>query len=425
MTIRRSKFLAMLMGGALCGAGVVTGCGSGVEQGGQAGALTGGKTAGKFVGKEDVVPEDTPSDDVAPVFGLRQQPRNVVVDETSDGPVTFLSFSAEARNDSSKIIGTNDLIVVRNDGAALPEVLRPLIDSFGRMSMGCTGTHIGNGLVAAAGHCFNARADMQTDVACGSTSIEWGYRADKPAYLVSKCTRIAAMQWNDDVDYAYFYVDQVPPVAAELDLSARPAVGTRLTIFGHPMRRPLEWSQYCTLQPSSEGGWGAGQFSHQCDTEGGNSGSAILNGDTGKIIGIHDGGLVPWNYGTYLLDTPILSVLGQDGGGDDDGDGDDGDADTPPKELSFGPFDNNEDLVLVTLGKAGEKVSFKVDSDTELGWDYVITTDAQGKTYRQSGKSVRSYGVATALTAPVKVRFVSDSSIKSASVRVFDILVSK
>jgi V8-like Glu-specific endopeptidase len=227
-----------------------------------------------------------------------------------------MGCSAEATEEpvqtvnQAKVIGDNDFIVVKQDGANLPTKYRPLVNAFGIFSVGCTATHIGNGIVLTAGHCFNATATRKDDYACpANASVSWGVRADSPSYLTSKCTKVLSAQQSPDLDYAIFQVDVAPPVAVEIDAATRPALSTSVTIFSHPSLRPLEWSQTCTTMPPSDGGWGQDEFAHQCDTEPGSSGATILDDATLKVVGIHDGGIVPYNYGTYLADTPILEIL--------------------------------------------------------------------------------------------------------------------
>ena len=76
------------------------------------------------------------------------------------------------RVSSGQIIGTNDFVVVTNDGANIPAKYQALIDAFGVMSVGCTATHVGNGVphlkaedntLSAAGQVgFWTKADAQT-----------------------------------------------------------------------------------------------------------------------------------------------------------------------------------------------------------------------------------------------------------------------
>ncbi len=234
--------------------------------------------------------------------------------------VALLGFAAGCSNgdveeeivqstEQAKVIGTNDFVVVKEDGANIPAKYRPLLDAVGHMSMGCTATHIGNGIVLSAGHCFHATSVRKDNFACPNVSVRWGLRADSPSYLTSTCTTVLAARQSRDTDYSIFKVSPVPPVAIAVDYAARPAIDTTLTIFSHPRSRPLEWSQTCLLKPASSGGWGADQFSHQCDTDPGSSGATILNDASLAVIGIHDGGTYSWNYGTFLSDTPLAEIL--------------------------------------------------------------------------------------------------------------------
>jgi hypothetical protein len=211
--------------------------------------------------------------------------------------------------ESEKIIGKNDLVSVREDGANLPEKYRTLINAFGVISMGCTATHIGDGLMLTAGHCFRARPQRQDNVPCPNINVKWGVRVDVAAYLTSTCDIILAMEHNRDRDYAIVKVSPAPKAKVGVDFAARPDIDTSLTIFSHPRRRPLEWSKTCVLKSGATGGWGLDMFSHQCDTEPGSSGATVLADGSLKVIGIHDGGLVPWNYATYLANTPLGEFL--------------------------------------------------------------------------------------------------------------------
>lgn len=362
------------------------------------------------------------------------------------GPNGLLTFVSSYKNPDTieKIIGSNELTPVINDGANIPAKYRPLIDAFGKISMGCTATHIGHGVAITAGHCFEAPEKRINNKPCDNVTIEWGYRKDKAPYMKSKCTMVLAAELNDTRDYAIFKVDNVPPVSIEVDTSERPKFGTALTIFGHPQLRPLEWSQTCTLEKSSNGGWGADEFSHQCDTEPGNSGSTVINDTTLKIIGIHDGGRNPWNYATYIVNTPIKEFIG------------DLPAPQPQPQptqpvpqpqptqpvpaptatpnppsgasqnlpsQSFGPFRNNEARTLAEFdAQLGQSISFVLDLNTESDADYVRVIDGSGHVAVLSGQLSRSF---TKLRLPVKVSFLSDERIRSKRVSLQKIIAYK
>jgi V8-like Glu-specific endopeptidase len=347
-----------------------------------------------------------------------------------EGPNGLLTFVSSYRTPDTieKIIGSNELTPVIQDGANIPSKYRPLIDAFGKISMGCTATHIGQGLVITAGHCFDAPEKRINNRPCDKVTVEWGYRKDKAPYMKSNCTMILAAELNDNRDYAIFRVSPVPPVSVEMDLSVKPKIGSTLTIFGHPQLRPLEWSQTCTLENPSNGGWGTDEFSHQCDTEPGNSGSTILDDSTLKIIGIHDGGRVPWNYGTYIVNTPVREFIG--------------DVQQPnpipvPTSLPvpqptaqpspqpsdtvislqnryFGPFWNNDERTLVSYGAdVGHSMSFELSLNTEANADFVTLVDGDGHTTILSGNQTRVF---EKLPLPVKISFKSDRTVRSKKV---------
>jgi hypothetical protein len=230
-------------------------------------------------------------------------------DDFTDQPLASAS--------SGVIIGSNDLLPVSADGGNVPERYRPLLEGFGRLLIPgsqpgsyalCTATHIGNGLVVTAGHCFGAPANRVDNVACSGVKVQWGYRVGKNATLTSSCTTILAMETNNTRDYAIFKVDTAPSVTLAIDTSL-PAKGTGLTIFSHPGGRPLEWSKTCSLIPQ-----GGDHFGYQCDTQGGSSGASVLRDDTLAVVGIHWGGGGDQNSATFLGKTATDKLGG--GGGD-------------------------------------------------------------------------------------------------------------
>jgi hypothetical protein len=361
---------------------------------------------------------------VVAACGTGLSDRAVRTMEGPNGQITYVS-SYNSPDVIEKIIGSNELLPVLNDGANIPEKYRPLIDAFGKISMGCTATHVGNGLVITAGHCFEAPEKRINNKPCAGITVDWGYRKDKAPYLRSKCTMILAAELNDDRDYAIFKVDVAPTASVEIDLSARPKTGSTITIFGHPQLRPLEWSQTCTLESASNGNWGRYEFSHQCDTEPGNSGSVVIDDQSLKIIGIHDGGRIPWNYGTFVLDTPIQEFVG-DGGSSTPTNPNPAPVPAPlPPDLpsdtvtqlparSFGPFLNNEVRTLAQFGtELGQYISFNLDVNTEPNSDFVRILDGNGKTTYYSGRQTHTL---EKLALPVRVSFRSDESIRSKKV---------
>lgn len=215
----------------------------------------------------------------------------------------------------SRIIGDNNLIKVKKDGSNVDSTLRSYLNAFGIISLGegvCSGTHLGNGYVLTAGHCLLPEGEqgILTNKECSKVKVYWGYRGSpdtgspKPTVaLVSQCTQIVYAELSAQRDFAIFKVDKGPSVSLPISKSgSRASAGTKLTIFGYPQGRPLEWSQYCKLSsmPSNPS-----EFAHQCDTEPGNSGSSVLAiNSAGKpmVVGIHDAGNEEYNIATHFAD---------------------------------------------------------------------------------------------------------------------------
>ncbi len=220
----------------------------------------------------------------------------------------------------SRIIGSNEMIKVKKDGSNVEGNLRGYLDAFGIISIGggvCTGTHIGNGYVLTAGHCIlpEGQEGVRMNQECGNISMYWGYRgspetgAPKPLVnMVSQCAKVIYAELNnkpgkESKDFAVLKMNSAPSAFIRLSTSGtRASNGTKLTIFGYPQGRPLEWSQYCKMD-SLQGE--PARFAHVCDTEPGNSGSTILainSSGVPYVVGIHDAGTDSFNIGTHLAD---------------------------------------------------------------------------------------------------------------------------
>jgi V8-like Glu-specific endopeptidase len=225
----------------------------------------------------------------------------------------------------SKIIGINPMIPMRADGSNTDAALRPTLDAFGLIAMGdsgsCSGTHLGNGYVLSAGHCFleNSYSSSISNQTCPTVKVYWGYRGSpstgspKPVVTqVSQCAKIIHAELTSDVDFAIFQVDQPPKASVGIAIeSDRTPAKTKITIFGYPMGRPLEWSQYCAATKSSVVGRpfnSASRMAYQCDTQPGNSGSSVIALNTAgvpKVVAVHDAAApdpIKYNIGTYMYD---------------------------------------------------------------------------------------------------------------------------
>lgn len=220
-------------------------------------------------------------------------------------------------NSTDRIIGANDLVKITAKDAD-----NSLVKAIGRMQLGCTVTHVGNGIAITAGHCFarNNFEGVRQNLPCSDSkyNTQWGFTynldgtGEGTSYLQSECVEIIATEMNIQRDYAIFRVSPIPPAHLEPSLGTA-EIGTKISIYSHPKKRPLEWSTWCTVEgfvkKSKDN-----QFYYSCDTEGGSSGAAVLDRDL-RIVGIHNyytdriGGRDGRNGATHLSVTPLQNIL--------------------------------------------------------------------------------------------------------------------
>ncbi len=202
------------------------------------------------------------------------------------------------QNDSQLdvIVGENDLSYYLEDDR--------ISASIGHLSLGCTGTHIGEGLILTAGHCI-------TDSSCEDEKYDilWNFRKNNPkGELKSQCIEIIASDNHFSADYAILKYDTHPEQFIEIANSSELRFGEALTIFSHPNHRALSWSNWCEyLGPLDDSLY---RMSYKCDTESGSSGAVILNENL-EIVGVHNLGI--WsrkiNGGTFISEMPELKGI--------------------------------------------------------------------------------------------------------------------
>lgn len=213
-----------------------------------------------------------------------------------------------------KIIGNDDLVVVDTSLTNLPNQYKNLVDAFGLISNACTATHIGNGYVLTAGHCFWAKNELELDVDCTGITVKWGLRVGASAYMQSNCQQIVAMLKDATNDFAIFKVDTIPSAVVDVELNRKVQVGDGLTLFSHPLNLSLRWSNNCKALSSEGVKFFEGFLLHDCDTNSGSSGAVLIDNSNNKIVGIHVGGRtssmgVGVNYATYLTNSLLQSEL--------------------------------------------------------------------------------------------------------------------
>lgn len=149
----------------------------------------------------------------------------------------------------------------------------------------CSGFVVGEDLIATAGHCIDSTS-------CGTTAFVFGFhmvdsatvRSVVPTNDVYTCAQVVARAETSTLDYAVVRVDRpiVGHSPLEIRRSGSPATGSPLTVSGHPAGIPLKVAGGATVRGNSHPDF----FESNLDTYGGNSGSAVINPQTGVVEGI-------------------------------------------------------------------------------------------------------------------------------------------
>jgi V8-like Glu-specific endopeptidase len=125
----------------------------------------------------------------------------------------------------------------------------------------------------------------------------------------------SVLEANDILDYAIIEVDGMSPNIKTLIVKSNLVVEKKaLAIIGHPHGGPnpdkksFDITSKCRiLNRRVESGSRTDVFSHQCDTLPGNSGSPIIDRNTGVVVGIHWGKQDSFGYNMAIDMTAIMA----------------------------------------------------------------------------------------------------------------------
>ena len=223
---------------------------------------------------------------------------------------------------SLTIIRENNLVKVPENPDLYSDLLpSKVLNAIGRMELGCTVTHIGGGFAITAGHCFAnpyIREDLANffvkDVSCNYVSglpnseydVSFGVRGNSLGHVKGNCDKIIIAENSPQLDFAIVKLSQAPNEAIFLKEKSRAIKGKEVTIYSHPSRRALEWSQDCRLLERRIDG--LNRIQYDCDTEGGSSGAAVLDTENLEIVAIHTNGTSSSYYG-HNSGQPIQDII--------------------------------------------------------------------------------------------------------------------
>ncbi len=150
----------------------------------------------------------------------------------------------------------------------------------------CTAFLVAPNLVATAGHCLRTATD------CSTTTFVFGYhmtdastvRSVVPAGDVYRCSAIVSRQETTTNDWGLIRLDRNVTGHAPLAIrrSGAIAAGTAVAVAGHPAGLPLKYAGGATVRSNSAGAY----FESNLDTYGGNSGSPVIDANTGTVEGV-------------------------------------------------------------------------------------------------------------------------------------------
>lgn len=149
----------------------------------------------------------------------------------------------------------------------------------------CTGFLVAPDLVATAGHCIS-------NSSCAGTRFVFGFemtssssvRSTVPTSDVYSCAQVVGRTQTTTNDFAVVRLDRAVSGHTPLAIrrSGTVALGTPLVVSGHPAGIPLKVAGGATVRGNSATNY----FEANVDTYGGNSGSPIIDANTGVVEGI-------------------------------------------------------------------------------------------------------------------------------------------
>lgn len=250
--------------------------------------------------------------------------------------------------------------------------------AIGKLDNQCTVFHIGDGIVASAGHCFDS--NTQEGSPCISQQIQWQDGSK------SQCIQVLDYALTEDKDYAIFEVDPAPRGHFELAQNLS-NVTQEVSILGYPSGQALQVSEDCKASFEAD----QTSIKHNCPTLPGHSGSPILDPVSLQVLGIHNGNYSQdQNYGTVF---PILKDSWEQV------------REERGQYLNWGPFENNRSQLLYHIPtKLGHEATFTMSFSLEDGYDFVFVQDGNQVKQQITGSGVKTF----TLTTPVIISFESD-----------------
>lgn len=149
----------------------------------------------------------------------------------------------------------------------------------------CTGFLVAPTLVITNNHCVSAKKQLRTAI------LQFGFESEAPRR--PERVPIKDMVYTDyGLDFTLLRLAAAPLGIAPARLEEAPVrTSQRLILIQHPQRQPKTISVTgCAVQTPAFVGRKEGvksDFLHACDSEGGSSGSPVMDEGTGTVVGLH------------------------------------------------------------------------------------------------------------------------------------------
>ncbi|MFZ4404910.1 MAG: trypsin-like serine peptidase [Pseudobdellovibrionaceae bacterium] len=148
----------------------------------------------------------------------------------------------------------------------------------------CSGFLVAENLIATAGHCMSDASD------CSKYSFVFGFKMKDEKTLndkidaedVYRCKKIVKQDLTSNQDYALVELDRPVRGHKALELyDPKAEVEQDIFVVGHPSGLPTKLAGGAKIRAQNEG-----FFSTNLDTYAGNSGSAVFDAESLKVVGI-------------------------------------------------------------------------------------------------------------------------------------------
>lgn len=225
-----------------------------------------------------------------------------VPEKRPEGPLRVLSRTQRYEPSSGHIpnnfSGKDDRVLAKSR----PRVNTDAFALFGA----CTATHVGRGVFLTAGHCVDNQIGLQgyRTAPCPHTlrirDLTQSVSCNVITYRFDKTTDYALLQVTDPA-----VVENLQSIPVDYGMDWRKMGARNVRLYGYS-GEVLRMNESCTAKIEAS----RDRLIHDCDTQGGDSGSALVDTISDHIIGVHAGGLrESVNYGYPIAQVPWAESL--------------------------------------------------------------------------------------------------------------------